>query len=132
MYSVPGRSLRSLGILPVHKDSLDYVRAPGSLGFLPCATWKMRLEPLSFKINAAVQRPVRLWSSGNPGYCQEIWLPQWEKIAKAITPLDSFSCVSEFLYIIWVFLGVSGCWWQFTRMSITISALVKSKSKQKM
>lgn len=72
MYSVPGRSLRSLDILPVHKDSLDYVNVPASLGFLPCVTWKMRLKPLSLKINVAVQRPVRLWISGDPGYSQEV------------------------------------------------------------
>lgn len=54
MYSAPGRSLRSLDILPVHKDLLDYVNVPASLGFLPCVTWKMRLKPLSLKINVAV------------------------------------------------------------------------------
>lgn len=71
MHSVLGMSLRSPELLPVHKDSLDYGNAPASLGFLPCATWKKGLGPLSFKINAAIQRPVRLWSSGDVGYCQE-------------------------------------------------------------
>lgn len=88
-------SVRSPEFPPVHKDSLGCGDAPASLSFLLCDIWKTGIRLLSFKMNAAVQRPARLGNIGDTGYCQE--LSQWETIAKTMVPLDSFSHVSVLL-----------------------------------
>ena len=57
----------------MHKESLDCDTAARSSGFLHCVTLKMGVRCLNWKMNAAVQRLVRLSSSGNI-YCQETQL----------------------------------------------------------